>query len=101
MSACGVVLRQQSSAEVTYELNPNVALPAEVLPLSEEAKRREDELRWVGLHESTAQEIIRLFDPDGEHPLGYKRTSLQTSGPRAADRCRRSPGRRTQLDPRG
>jgi hypothetical protein len=76
MLAAGVVVQRQEDGRVVYALNPDVGLPSEVLPLSEEDRAAEDSLRWRDVHESTAQAIIRLFQPDGEEPLDRKRTSL-------------------------
>ena len=76
MIACGVVIERTEGEDVVYDLNPDVELPAEVLPLSDEDRAREDSLRWQDVHEATAQSIIRLFDPDGEDRPERKRTSL-------------------------
>jgi hypothetical protein len=76
MIACGVVIERTEGEDVIYDLNPGVELPAEVLPLSDEDRAKEDSLRWQDVHEATAQSIIRLFDPDGEDRPERKRTSL-------------------------
>lgn len=76
MIACGVVIERTESEDVVYDLNPDVELPAEVLPLSDEDRAKEDSLRWQDVHEATAQSIIRLFDPDSEDRPERKRTSL-------------------------
>ncbi len=76
MIACGVVIGRTEGEDVVYDLNPDVELPAEVLPLSDEDRAEEDSLRWQDVHEATAQSIIRLFDPDGEDRPERKRTSL-------------------------
>ncbi|MDQ3150450.1 MAG: DUF6042 family protein [Actinomycetota bacterium] len=75
--ACGVLAEQRDGEKVMYDLNPDVALPSEVLPLSNEDRATEDTLRWRDVHEATAQSIITLFDPDGDDPPEWKRTSLQ------------------------
>ena len=64
MVACGVVERRRAGNRTVLELNALAPLPAEVLPLPADEKREEDERRWQATHESTAQAIIRLFDPD-------------------------------------
>lgn len=64
MIACGVVIERTKGEDVVYDLNPDGELPAEVLPLSDEDRAKEDSLRWQDVHEATAQSIIRLFDPD-------------------------------------
>lgn len=76
MIACGVVIERTEGENVVYDLNPDVKLPSEVLPLSDEDRAKEDSLRWQGVHEATAQSIIRLFDPDGAERPERKRTSL-------------------------
>lgn len=76
MIACDVVIERTEGKDVVYDLNPDVELPAEVLPLSDEDRAKEDSLRWQDVHEATAQSIIWLFDPDGEDRLEGKRTSL-------------------------
>jgi hypothetical protein len=76
MIACGVVIERTDGEDVVYDLNPDVELPAEVLPLSEEDRAQEDSLRWQDVHEATAQSIIRLFGPDSEDRPERKRTSL-------------------------
>lgn len=45
-------------------INPAAPLPPEVLPLSEDENRSQDELRWRRIHEGMAQRVIRLFKPD-------------------------------------
>jgi len=76
--ACGMLLEQQHDGNgVTYDLNPDVPLPSEVLPLSDADRANEDALRWQDVHESTAQSIIALFDPDDVDRPDRKVTSLQ------------------------
>ena len=60
-----------------YEINPAAPLPSEVLPLSNDERVTEDQMRWQELHEPTAQAIIELFRPDGDKPLDRLRTSMQ------------------------
>ncbi|MCA1675031.1 MAG: DUF6042 family protein [Actinobacteria bacterium] len=76
MLVCGVVVERASDDEPVYELNSEVALPSEVLPLTDEDRLAEDHLRWRDVHESTAQDLIRLFDPDGEESLTTMTTTL-------------------------
>lgn len=76
MLAAGVVIERQDGEHAVLDLNPEVALPSEVLPLSDEDRAKEDSLRWRDVHESTAQAIIRSFKPDDEEPLDRKKTSL-------------------------
>jgi Family of unknown function (DUF6042) len=52
----------------------------EVFSLTPEEQAHEDEIRWRHLHEGTAQDIINLFDPNGEHPRDSLTTSLERLG---------------------
>lgn len=62
MLSCGV-LRMQDDRVHLVAVPP---LPGEVLPLSADEIAEADQMRWDRLHESSAQEIIREFDPEGE-----------------------------------
>ena len=49
-----------------HSINSLAPLPEEVLPLDADEAALQDRMRWGHLHETAAQEIIRLFRPDGE-----------------------------------
>ncbi|MFC7597567.1 DUF6042 family protein [Terrabacter sp. GCM10028922] len=76
MVAGGLLTRQQSGSRTLLKLNAHAPIPGEVLPLSAERQKEEDELRWQRMHESSAQSIIRLFNPHGDR-VDALRTSLQ------------------------
>jgi Family of unknown function (DUF6042) len=80
MVACTVLTRNgDGDIGVTrYALNPHAALPAEVLPLSNDQKAAEDALRWSHLYEPIAQQIIGLFKPGESGQVDVIRTSLQS-----------------------
>jgi hypothetical protein len=75
VTACRIVTLDSSGR---YGLNPAAPLPAEVLPLTPDEAKLQDELRWDALHEQTAQEIIRLFAPDSDDRPNGLLTSLES-----------------------
>ena len=80
MLAAGVVVVVDDAGVERLTINPAAPLPGEVLPLSDETREREDRIRWEGLHERTAQLIIRQFRPDDEDRLTVVTTSMQRLG---------------------
>jgi hypothetical protein len=77
MLTAGVVVAIDDAGGERLTINPAASLPGEVLPLSDETREREDRIRWEGLHEPTAQRIIRQFRPDDEDSLTVVTTSMQ------------------------
>ena len=74
--AAGVLTTTGAGDAALIRLNESAPLPAEVLTLSEEDRRSDDDLRWQRLHEPAAQAVIDLFVSD-EAPTATLRTSLQ------------------------
>lgn len=74
MTACRILTLDDDGR---YDLNPGAPLPGKVLPLPSAEAELQDKMRWAELHESTAQDLIRLFQPDAEDPVSDLTTSLQ------------------------
>jgi hypothetical protein len=80
MVAARLVVKTGNGDKTQYDLNPAAPLPDEVLPLTAERQANEDKIRWMQLHEPTAQKIIRQFRPhDDDRPTALT-TSLQRLG---------------------
>lgn len=74
--AAGVLTTTGAGDTALIRLNESAPLPGEVLTLSEEDRRSDDDQRWQRLHEPAAQAVIDLFVSD-EAPTATLRTSLQ------------------------
>jgi uncharacterized protein DUF6042 len=58
---CTVLTAAGEQGQRRYALNPQAALPAEVLPLAGDDQAAEDQARWQRNHEPAAQGIIGPF----------------------------------------
>jgi len=76
MVACRILTRADHGDDIVLDFAADPPLPAEVLPLSDEQRAEEDQLRWRHAHEPTAGSIMRLFTPDSEDRPTQMRTSL-------------------------
>lgn len=74
--AAGVLTTAGTGEAALIQLSETAPLPGEVLSLSDEDRRFDDEMRWQELHEPAAQALIDLFVP-GETATTTLATSLQ------------------------
>lgn len=60
----GIFERVENDGEIHWRIGQPLPLPDERIPLGEEERTREDDLRWKQVHERNAQALIRLFVDD-------------------------------------
>jgi len=70
MRRVGVVSVEEINGEMAWRPVSPVPLPSERLDLTNEERAHEDRIRWGDLHKETAQDIIRIFDPDADRTTG-------------------------------
>lgn len=74
--AAGVLSTSGAGDAALIQLSESAPLPGEVLSMSDDERRADDDMRWQRLHEPAAQALIDLFVPDGTATTTL-RTSLQ------------------------